>query len=135
MNVIPFRVILKSKILTQGAARAQRRILIPLHREVYYSSLTSVLTVRFDIVVTMLAAGNINCNEDTVDCPRFVAFAMCLHLKRRQLLKLQSRTVDEEKSTVKAKNLTTKEHCNHGGKSTTTGTILFGVANRLHIHL
>ena len=44
----------------------------PRRREVYYSSLTSALTARFDIVATMFAVGKID--EDTVNSLRFVAF-------------------------------------------------------------
>ena len=39
---------------------------------VYHSSLTNASTARFDFVVTMFREGKID--EDTVDCPRFVAF-------------------------------------------------------------
>ena len=53
------------------SGRAQRRSLIPLRWEVCHSSLTSSSAARFDIVVTMFAVGKIN--ENTVDCPRFVA--------------------------------------------------------------
>ena len=38
----------------------------------YCGSLTSALTARFDIVVTMFEVGKTD--EDTVDCPLFVAF-------------------------------------------------------------
>ena len=70
MNVIPYRDFSKSKFLTQGGA--QRKSLILLHQEVYHSSITGASTARFDFVVTMFREGKID--EDTVDCPRFVAF-------------------------------------------------------------
>ena len=43
-----------------------------LRREGYYSSLSSALTARFDVAVTMFTTGKIE--EDTVDSPRSVAF-------------------------------------------------------------
>ena len=46
--------------------------MILLRQEVYHSSLTGASTARFDFVVTMFRVGKID--EDTVDCPRFVAF-------------------------------------------------------------
>ena len=46
--------------------------MILLRQEVYHSSLTNASTARFGFVVTMFREGKID--EDTVDCPRFVAF-------------------------------------------------------------
>ena len=59
------------KVEDSHSWKAQRRRLISLRREVYYSSLTSALTARFDIAV-MFVVGKIN--EDTVGCLWFVAF-------------------------------------------------------------
>ena len=49
-----------------------KKNLILLRQGVYHSSLTGASTARFDFVVTMFRVENID--EDTVDCPRFVAF-------------------------------------------------------------
>ena len=70
MNVIPYRDFFKVQISHSG--RAQRKSLILLRQEVYHSSITGASTARFDFVVTMFREGKID--EDTVDCPRFVAF-------------------------------------------------------------
>ena len=49
----------------------------PRYVKLVYSSLTSALTARFDILMTMFALEKIN--EDPVNCPRFVGFdgALC----------------------------------------------------------
>ena len=70
MNVIPYRDFSKSKFLTQGGLK--EKVMILLRQEVYHGSITSASTARFDFVVTMFREGKID--EDTVDCPRFVAF-------------------------------------------------------------
>ena len=51
------------------SGRAQRKGLIPLHRQIYFSS---TLTARFDIEVRMFVEGKID--GDTVSSPQFVAF-------------------------------------------------------------
>ena len=51
-----------------NSGRAQRRSLTPLRREVYRSSLTSVLTARFDFVVTMFAEGKIDTKIPSIVC-------------------------------------------------------------------
>ena len=52
--------------------KSSKKNLIPLRWKVYHSSLTSASTARFDFVVTMFAVGKTD--EDTVNCPRFVAY-------------------------------------------------------------
>ena len=49
--------------------KGERSSLIPLRRKVFYSSLTSALTARFDIAVGLFAVGKID--EDTNDYPQF----------------------------------------------------------------
>ena len=60
------------KVQSSHSGRPQRRSLIPPRQEVYYSSHPSASTARFDFIVTMFVVGEID--EDTVNCPRFVAF-------------------------------------------------------------
>ena len=119
------------KVQISHSGRAQRRSLILLRQEVYHSSLTSPSTARFDFVVTMFREGKID--EDTVDCPRFVAFkgasdedsSSSFYLG--QLTKRihgESDEFDEEEARQAQRKDRTK-----------TGAILFGVANWVHIHL
>ena len=129
MNVILYRDFSKSKFLTQGGLK--RKSLILLRQEVYHSSITGASTARFDFVVTMFREGKID--EDTVDCPRFVAFkgASREHSSSSfnlgQLTKRihgESDEFDEEEARQAQPQ-----------RSTKTGAILFGVANWVHIHL
>ena len=65
MNMIPYGFF---KVQISHSGRVQRRSLIPVRREVCYSSLTSALTARLDIAVTMFVVGKID--DDAFDCPR-----------------------------------------------------------------
>ena len=56
-------------------------------------------------------------------------------LTRRQLLKLQSRTADEKNPRRQPRIWRGKSTTSPAQRSTTAGAILFGVADRVHIHL
>ena len=119
------------KVQISHSGRAQRRSLILLRQGVYHSSLTGASTARFDFVVTMFRVGKID--EDSVDCPRFVAFKGASRedssssFNLGQLTKRihgESDEFDEEEARQAPAQ-----------RSTKTGAISFGVANWVHIHL
>ena len=74
--------------------------------------------------------------EDTVECPLFVA---CLQrrVEQRKLLKLQSWTVDKTNPRRKQRIRPERSASSSAQRSTTSTAcaILFGVANKVHVHL
>ena len=117
------------KFLTQGGLKEE----LWYRREVYDSSLTSALTAKSDIVVTMFAAGKID--KDTVNCPRCGAFKGASWSREDSSSSYYSRTAREQNPKRKRRFWRGRSIARPAQRSPTAGAILLRDAKRDTISL